>query len=159
MTSVSDYLGRRVDVLAFPGARAAGAAPLGQDVLLDGGRLCVGVQKLAQRWLLEFLTGRGTMRYAPDRGTDFVAELRAGGLRTEADVQAAFLTARLAAGKRLRAEDAADDGPDDEKYADAALLSVAVRPDRTLVLGVEVTSLAGTSRKVILPLTVGPGGF
>lgn len=159
MSTIADYLNRRVDVLAFPGAKPAGMVPLGQDVLLDGGRLCVGVQKLAQRWLLEFVTIRGTVRYAPARGTDFLAELRAGGLRTEADVRTAFLAARLQVAKALRAEDAADDGPDDEKYANAALLSVAVRPDRTLVLTVDITSLAGASRKVILPLTVGPGGF
>ena len=158
-TTVADYLGRRVDVLAFPGAKPAGMVPLGQDLFPDGGRLCVGAQKLAQRWMLAFLTIRGTVRYDLERGTDFLAEVRAGGLRTETDVQTAFLTARLGVAKALRAEDAADDGPADEKYADAALLAVAVRPDRTLVLTVEITSLAGTSRKVILPLTVGPGGL
>lgn len=159
MTTTADYLGRRIDVLAFPGAKPAGMVPLGQDLLLEGGRVCAGVQKLAQRWMLEFLTIRGTMRYLPDRGTTFLTELRAGGLRTEADVQTAFLTARLQAAKNLRTEDAGAADPDDEKYADAALLSTAIRPNGTLVLTVAITSLAGTSRKVILPLTVGPGGI
>lgn len=158
MSTVADYQDRRLDVLAFPGAKAAGVAQLSQNLLLEGGWVCVGVQKLAQRWMLEFLTIRGTMKYAPERGTDFLAALRAGSLRTESDVQSAFLTARLQAAKNMRADDVSVTDPDDETYADAELLSVAIRPDRTLVLTVEITSLAGTSRKVILPLTVGPGG-
>jgi hypothetical protein len=152
-------LGRKVDVLAFVGARPTGSQLLQQDLLrpLEGGQVCVGVQKLAQRWLIEFLTIRGSMKYKPDRGCDFMREVRSQALRTESDVYAAFMAARSQVANNLRAEDLATD-PADERYAGAELLSVVIRPDRTVVLTVEITSAAGTSRKVILPLTVGPGG-
>lgn len=159
MSTVSDYLGRKVEVLAFPGARPTGSQLLTQSLLrpLEGGQVCVGVQKLAQRWLIEFLTIRGTMKYKPLRGSDFMAELRSQALRSENDVYAAFLAARGQVATNLRAEDLPED-PADERYADARLLSVTLRSDRTVVLTVDIMSAAGTARKVILPLTVGPGG-
>lgn len=159
MTTVADYLGRKVDVLAFAGAKPTGMQLLEQSVLRDGegGQVCVGVQKLAQRWLIEFLTIRGSMKYKPDRGCDFMAEVRSQALRTEADVYAAFLASRSQVAANLRAEDLPTD-PADERYANAELLSVVIRPDRTMVLTVQITSAAGSARKVILPLSVGPGG-
>lgn len=159
MTTVADYLGRKVDVLAFPGARPAGSQLLIQSILRagEGGQVCVGVQKLAQRWLLGFLTIRGSMRYKPGLGSDFMAEVQAQALRTENDVYAAFLAARGQVASNLKAEDLETD-PADERYADAKLLSVVIRADRTMALTVDIMSAAGLSRKVILPLTVGPGG-
>lgn len=132
---------------------------LQQDLLrpLEGGQVCVGIQKLAQRWLIEFLTIRGSMKYKPDRGCDFMQEVRSQSLRTENDIYSGFLASRSQVAANLRAEDVETD-PADERYAGSELLSVVIRPDRTMVLTVEITSAAGTSRKVILPLTVGPGG-
>jgi len=131
---------------------------LSQDLLRtgEGGFVCVGIQKLAQRWLIEFLTIRGSMKYKPDRGCDFMQEVRSQALRTEQDVYAAFLASRRQVANNLRAEDLEAD-PADERYADAELLSVVIRPDRTMVLTVQITSAAGTTRQVILPLAVGPG--
>jgi len=158
MSTVADYLGRKVDVLAFVGARPAGMQLLQQDLLrpLEGGQVCVGIQKLAQRWLIEFLTIRGSMKYKPERGCDFMAEVRAQALRSEQDVYAAFMGSRSQVANNLRGEDL-DTDPADERYANAELLSVVIRPDRTMVLTVQITSAAGTARKVILPLAVGPG--
>lgn len=157
MSTTADYLGRKYDVLAFPGAKAAGPALLSQDLLQNGGSICVGIQKLAQRWMLEFLTIRGSMRYLQNRGSDFVSTLRAGSLRTDDDVRTAFLVARRQVSDNLLAEET-DNDPDDERYASADLTAVTIQTNSTVVLNVEIRSQAGTSRTLILPLTVGPVG-
>jgi hypothetical protein len=96
------------------------------------------------------------MKYKPERGCDFMAEVRSQALRTEQDVYAAFLASRTQVSNNLRGEDIETD-PADERYADSKLLSVVIRPDRTMVLTVQIDSAAGTTRKVIMPLNVGPG--
>lgn len=148
----ADYAGRRYDVLAFRGARAEG------DVLLDAslfddeeaGVICVGVQKLAQRFVLEFLTVLGSIPYDASRGCRFPLLLMQGALRTETDVFTEFDFSMIDVSRNLRGEEA-DDMPDDERFAGAELENVSILPG-FLQLTTRVLSLAGTSRKVILPL-------
>ena len=155
MTTVEDYLGRTIDVMAFQGVQAGGLATLKQSFTNapENGRVCTGVQKLAQRWVLEFLTVKGSMRYLPDRGTEFLTELRSGALRTELDVKAAFLRAMVDAKRNLQAEEALTD-PDDERFDRADLIGVSIRAGGVVALTVDLYSLAGNTRQVILPLSV-----
>lgn len=128
--------------------------PAGQvlgSFLDDGGTACTGIQKLVQRWSLEFLTSTGSMGFhLTSRGTEFVATARAGGLRTELDVTTAFALAAARVRGWLDADAAADD-PDDERLASTTLVSADVI-DGNLSLTVDLRSLAGTSRTVVLPL-------
>lgn len=151
--SVADYAGRQYDVLVFRGARPRGEVLLSQT-LFDAekyGEICVGVQKLAQRWLIEFMTIRGTMPYAKTRGTRFMREFYSGRFRTESDVATSFAFAEVEAGDNLRAEET-DTMPDDERLDFAELQSIAILPG-LVRLSVRIISLAGTTRNVILPLS------
>lgn len=158
MTTVADYLDRTVDVMAFQGVKAGGVSALKQSFTdaPENGRVCTGIQKLAQRWVIEFLTVKGSLRYLPGRGTDFIAELRQGRLRTNLDVRAAFLRAMIDLKRNLQGEETGAEPPD-ERFDRADLLSVTIRPGGIVVLSVDLYSLAGTSRQVILPLSVTPG--
>ena len=157
MSDLTDYIDRVYDVLAYAGATPAGDTLLTQELVLENesGQICVGAQLLAQRFLLEILTEKGSMVYRPTRGTDFMAQLRQGYLRTPIDVFAAFSSALVDVQRNLQDDETNE--PDDERYSSAQILSLTVLPG-SVEIYVEITSLAGTSRKVILPIAVTPGG-
>jgi hypothetical protein len=148
---------RIYDVLALQGAKPMGEVRLEQILFTEAaaGQLCTGVQKLAQRFVLELLTEKGSMLYLPGRGTTFMIQFRQGYLRTETDVFIAFNLALNDLELSLTAEELATD-PDDERYALATLDSVSILSG-TIVMHVTLRSLAGTSRKVIMPISTTPG--
>jgi len=154
--ALQDYANRKYDYLAFRNVAPRGDRQLGMFLYddNDNGQICVGAQKLAQRWALEFLTETGSMPGLPDRGCTFMTRARQGRLRTQADVIAAFNTSGLAITRNLRNEEYAD-MPLDEQFRSADLLSVAVLPGYT-ELHVMITSRAETTRSLILPISTLP---
>lgn len=154
--SLADYASRKYDYLAFRNVTAQGDAQLGL-ALYDtdtSGQICTGIQKLAQRWALEFLTEIGTMTGLPNRGSDFMSLMRRGVLRDQSDVLAAFATTNLFITRNLRNEEYAG-MPDDERFDTADLTSVAIFPGY-MKLTVMISSRAGDSRAVILPVETLP---
>lgn len=157
--TAAQYIGRRFDVLAFRGSdRSVGAA---SQTLFDGangGEVCTGPQKLAQRWALEFLTVRGSMGFhLSSRGTDFMRWARQGLIRTEFDVRSYFNFAAQQARINLLNEEL-DDTPDDERLDRADLQQISLLVDG-LELAAAVRSLAGESRQVILPISIVPANL
>jgi hypothetical protein len=65
-----DYARRKYDFLSLQNVNTARETKLGLALYSEdtAGKLCVGIQKLAQRWLLEFLTEIGSMPGLPTRG-------------------------------------------------------------------------------------------
>lgn len=158
MNLIDQYLGRTIDLLAFVGVRNGKEALLLQDLALprQGGEICTGVQKLAQRFLLELLTPVGSLTYLPERGTGFLPQVLRGELRTPTAVMAALSEALTDIRKNLRNEELGSE-PADEQYLNAVVDSVAVLPG-TVNIYITVNSRAGTSREVILPLGTILGG-
>ena len=72
MSTVADYVGRTIDVLAYDGAVPAGEVLLEQIMAQpgEGGKIATGMQKLAQRFILELFTETGSQLYFPNRGTE-----------------------------------------------------------------------------------------
>ena len=157
MTAAVKYLNRKFDVLAFRGAEPRGDVLLSQSLFgADvGGEVCTGAQKLSQRWALEFLTIRGSMGFhLADRGSDFIRWVKQGRLRTEFDVQAYFNFAAQQVRVNLLNEETEDMNPE-ERLRQATLLRIALFGD-SLELYVSITSLAGETREVILPIAITP---
>jgi hypothetical protein len=129
---------RTYDVLAFRGATARG------EVLLD--------QSLVAS--VELLTARGSLPYAPERGTRFLPELVAGRLRSETDVLVAF---GFAVGdiRALAAQRETDATPDDERLAAATADRVVILPG-VVRLHITITSRAGAARSITLPVATTP---
>jgi hypothetical protein len=147
---------RTYDVLAFRGAAPSGEVRLEQSLFGpdDVGEICTGIQKLAQRFVLEFLTEKGSLPHLANRGCTFMTRLRTGLLRTEADVFIAFSFAMNDVELNLTAEEDGSE-PDDERFASANLDRVLIEPG-LLTLRVTVRSRAGTSRQPILPIATVP---
>jgi hypothetical protein len=151
-TTLADYQGRLHDVAAFRGQVPAGEALL-DGTLFDAesaGEICVGVVKLAQWFLIELMTERGSRPYDDECGTTFMTELRTGRLRTELDVFVAFNFAVGDIQARARSLES-DTDPADERFADAVLQSAVIFPGY-VQLHIAVTSRAGNTRKAILPI-------
>jgi hypothetical protein len=147
------YLGRQYDILALRGAAAVGDIELVQnlfDAQVDG-EICVGIQKLAQRWVLEFCTELGSMRFRQDRGCRFMTDLRRGRLRTASDVFTSFGFSAFTITNNLQAEETTD-MPADERFARAELLETQLAAG-LVSIRVQVFSLADVDRKIILPLS------
>lgn len=154
--SIQDYANRKYDFLAFrnvaPGReRQLGLALYSAD---SSGQICVGIQKLAQRWVLEFLTETGTLRGLPERGCAFMASLRTRNLRTPQDIVFAFNAAALEIERQLKNEEYPE-MPDDERYESASLTNVTFYPGY-LALNVMIESVAGEARAAILPIETLP---
>lgn len=154
--TLTDYKNRTIDVSAYQGWEDEAKKEVEQALVTPGnpGTAIAGIEKLAQRFLIELLTEQGTLTYLPSRGTTFMTEARIGAWRTPGDVQSSFGTASVQLTDNLKSEESVDD-PADEKYESSKLLSVSlIGTDVTMSL--QVTSAAGTSRTVLLPLNVTP---
>lgn len=157
--AIIDYKDRTYDVMAFQDVRQYGDTLLTM-ALFDaktGGTISTGIQKLSQRWILEFLTELGSMPGLPTRGTTFMTLVRQGRIRTYNDVSSNFIFSALSARLNLQQEET-DDWPDDERIGTAELVSVEFAPGYAN-LKVELISLAGTARQVILPIATLPENF
>jgi len=154
-TDLSQYSGRRIDVLAWRGGTPTGEVLLAQS-LLDtetAGEICTGIQKLAQRFLIKLMTKKGSRKYAPDEGTNFMLKIQQGRIRTETDMYAAFQLAELAAGRQLRAEET-DADPDDERYRKTSMTALTVSPGYANVT-VELKSLIAKATFIVpIPIVV-----
>lgn len=148
----ADYIGRSFDLLALQGADPVAGVQLQQTIFgtASSAEVCTGIQKLAQRWTMKFLTIRGSMVYLPEEGTDFVDQVRRGELQHEADVLTAFNIAGVEIRTSMLAEETSD-MHDEDRMGNAVLGTIGITGD-WIILNVTLTSLAGASRKVILPI-------
>lgn len=151
---IGDYAGRTSDLLMIDGASLTREQQLTQALALPGGSgaLISGIEKLAQRFLLELLTELGSLRYLPGRGCLFLIEARQGLWRSAGDVVASFNSSLLLVKRNLMADELESD-PNDERFGEAELESVSLTRDLA-VLRVNLTSLAGETRKILYPLRV-----
>lgn len=154
--SLKDYTTRRYDLLGFENVKPVGETKLNLVLFSENnsGQICTGIQKLAQRWMLEFLTEAGSMLGNKRRGCAFMSEVRTGRLRTQTDMFYSFALSELTVRQNLRTEET-DDMPPDERIGNATLLSLAFLPGYAQIK-VVITSLAGTTRDVILPVATLP---
>lgn len=155
MSTVVDFVGRTADLLAFQGSFPHVREQLVQMTLVrdgEGGFLCTGVQKLAQRLLMILLTKKGSLRYLPKVGTAFMIRAERGVWRTQADVMMAFTAAKLDLVRQMRAEEK-DDDPPDERLAMVNLIGIGLQADR-VSLRISLTTQAGTNYQFITPVSV-----
>lgn len=156
MSTVADYQDRAYDLVAFQGIKASGVALTPQALTAPPamGNVCTGAAKLAQRFLLEFLTPLGSMPFNQTRGCSFMTALMQGELTTEVAVFTAFTYAVAEIANSLR-QDTLPTDPTDEQFSDAELIGLALLPGK-LTLSIQLTTVAGTTRPVILPIPILP---
>jgi len=157
MSTVADYVGRKVDVLAF---RGIFPQLRGKDQILaqqmvrpgDGGVVTAGIQKLAQKVLLILFTKIGSRLYARSEGTTFMIEAQRGWWRTPADVSQSFYASRLDISRQCRDSEASDD-PLDERWGSLELEGVTLSGDK-VSLRLSLVSAAGSTYSFLTPIPV-----
>lgn len=153
----TDYIGRQFDLLALQGAQQTGEVLLSQALFspADAGEVCTGAQMVAQRWVLHFLTERGSMPFNEDDGTDFMTEAKSGVWQNEDDVQEAydFAAADVALYMANEEDDSMHPG---DRFDSAELLELALLPNNSVSLSIRINTQAGDSRQVILPIPFSP---
>lgn len=151
---ITQYIGRTVDVLAYRNGMPSGEVQLTADLAdeLDSGQIGTGIQKLAQRFLLELLTEKGSMIYLPTRGCDFMRQARLGSWQTVMDIMSSFSASLVDIKENLITEQSSSD-PTDEQFSDAELVNVTLNAGSATIY-VRVVSAAGTARTFITPITV-----
>lgn len=119
-----------------------------------GGREITGPEKLANRFLLELLTIKGSMRFLTSHGSSLMSDLSSGRVLSEFDVFVAFGHAIYDVGTNLLNEDVTTD-PLNEQFASASLTGLNVTTD-SIQMSIAVQNKAGDVNVVNIPLTVIP---
>lgn len=153
-SSVQQYKGKTVDFLLYDGSQPIGDTQVIPALVQEGqsGALIAGPAKLAQRFLLELLTEKGSMPHDINRGTFFMTQLRLGLARTSSDLFQIFASSELDLRTNLRLEDDSS-FPADERYDSSELLDASFVGD-SISLRIQLNSVAGESREVLFPLRV-----
>ena len=154
MSTVANYVGRTVDLLAFHEPVANKEVLIEQILVPDGerGSVIAGIAKLAQRWLIEFLTIRGSIPALPTRGSRFIDDIRRGIIRTSLDAEQSFHLSAKQVATTLKLEEEAGI-PADEAYSEIELVSAIATGD-TIVVNAILTSEAGSQHELLLPIDV-----
>lgn len=156
MSVSTDYTGRTVDVLIFQGVKATGKQRV-ETGFGEAGEVCTGIQKVAQTWLVLFMTDRGSVVNKPTRGSSFFPAVRQGRIQVEEDIPAEFALAAEQVRQTMEL-DAVEYTPPleaDERLDTAELLDFDLFKELSyLRLKVRIRSLAGDERTVFLPVPV-----
>lgn len=151
----TDYTGRSVDLLIFQGLQPTGETQVAL-ALGSAGEVVTGIQKLSQSFTSIFLTDIGSIHHDPTVGTSFVSSMRQGRLQDEMDLKSEFALAVENVRQQLAlALDATNPPPADEIFASATLRNFNMdREASKITLVVALTSAAGESREVIMPVSL-----
>jgi hypothetical protein len=139
------------DLALFQPATPFAAASL---AITAGGRQVSGLEKLAQRFIVELMTPKGSMPFRSSRGTDFAAMVGNGSALSEFDIFSSFSHALLDAGAALQGEEDPVNDPPNERFSGAQLVSLSLNAD-ALVLQVAVASLDGGVGTFSVPVQLG----
>lgn len=149
-----DYSGRKVDLFIFQGARLTGDKELYLGFGIAG-EMITGIEKLMQTFLSLFLTRLGTVPSNPTLGTDFVTAMQRGRILDDGDVINEFSLAVEQIRQTLALVAEQETLSADETFASAVLDSFDLDEENSkLTMKVKVSSAAGISRTVYLPVPV-----
>lgn len=110
-----------------------------------------GGSKLAQRFILELMTNRGSLLYRANRGSTFFSELASGAIRNELDLFSSFSSALLDVSTALQEEEG-EDLEDSERFDEAIVDSFSLDEQGNALLAINITNKAGTTENVTIPL-------
>lgn len=149
------YVGRLVDMAAFRGMfPSAREQLLAQELVTtqDGGALLAGIEKLGQNVLMLLFLEKGSKKYDPEAGCQFMIDAQQGFWRTPADVTQSFNLSRTDIRRQIQLKETPDDPPD-EIYESLTLDGVTLSGDKVTIRATLV-SQAGSNYKFLTPITV-----
>lgn len=152
-----DYTGRKVDLEFFQTENPPMASKALTMTMTDKGthRRVAGIQKLVQRYLLIFMTPKGSVLHAPGFGVDFMSAVNRGLLQSRTNVVQYFALSNMDASQQLLAEDDSavnSSLPDDERYSRSYLMDYNIDTSQSkLYLKILIESRAGSTYTFVVP--------
>lgn len=149
----SNYTDRSVDLVAWHGVKPRGWATLSQKLFNQDGKseACTGIQRVVQRWIDIFLTPIGSVTFDKTKGTRFMLDVYT--MCTENDVDDLFYICNANAMGQIRHNE--DGLKEDEKIKTVSLDNIELFLGN-LSIYVTITTMAGESTQIILPIDTNP---
>ena len=155
----SNYKGRTVDLLVFQIDQPNATGPVTLS-LSDTPKICAGVQKVSQIYVSTFFTTLGSILADKTYGVDSVGQVGITNVVPEHTKQvfslAVFDTLSIMKSEQDNLAIAGVVLPYDEILTNAEIVDLSAYKD-TVNLKVKLTTAAGTSRVLILPVTTALG--
>ena len=155
----TNYSNRQTDIEVLQTIlKPTGNTALNFSITSSPVKAVTGMQKLVQRYTILLLTQLGTVKFATDQGTTFMADLMRGAAQNSGQVTAVVAFANLSVVQELAVEDANTDEfgsiPDDERLVSATLSDFTVnKATGVLSLIIKLVNAAGDSYTYVLPVT------
>lgn len=156
----TDYSGRQIDLEIMQTIiKPVDSVMLSFSLTKQPTKSITGMQKLAQRFALTFLTRLGDVKFDLTFGTEFWVDLIQGSAQNAGQLQVTVTLAISDAMSSMLDDDAHDDIygpiPADEQLADANILDCTVdTTSATIYLRIELTNQAGDTYVYVLPLAL-----
>lgn len=117
----------------------------------SGGRVVIGPEQLAQRFILSLLKAIGSFSFRLNRGTTYVTDISGANFYSELDANAMLVGAMIQAGSDLGLDEQLSD-PADTKFSSAQVVQLVIAGD-SLTASIKLISQAGTASTIVLPLS------
>ena len=149
----SNYTDRSVDLVAWHGVKPTGWATLSQCLFSKDQKseACTGIQRAVQRWIDTFLTPVGSVTFNKSKGTSFMLDVYT--MCTENDVYSLFYLCNSDAMDQIKNN---EDGLEDDEKLDTVTLDNLELFLGNLSMYVTLTTQAGESTQIILPIDTNP---
>lgn len=152
----TDYTGRTVDMLLLQFVSALEADILVRPDVSRDPRMTTGVEKLAQRYALLFLTQVGTVKNRESEGSNFLGLLGAGQIYDENTLRSAAAAANKTVSTQIKVADRNLGTADDEALDTADVTDTSVdRATASVSVTVAITTVAGERYVYTIPLATG----
>lgn len=152
----TDYTGRTVDMLLLQFVSAPEADILVRPDVSRDPRMTTGVEKLAQRYALLFLTQVGTVKNRESEGSNFLGLLGAGQIYDENTLRSAAAAANKTVSTQIKVADRNLGTADDEALDTADVTDTSVdRATASVSVTVAITTVAGERYVYTIPLATG----
>jgi hypothetical protein len=121
-------------------------------------KIVTGIQKVAQRYALLFLSTVGEVRFAPNQGALILSQVGGGRIQNRGQLQVAFAASNSTVLNQMKSDDSQFETygeiPDDERILDAILLDFDIDFATSVVyLRVRLLTGAGTDIIYVVPVT------
>ena len=152
-----DYSGRTVDLLLLKTVLGVPVANKRVDLDISEDPMIVsGVEKMVQRYAIIFINAMGSAKFRQRYGTNIVPNVGRGMVYNMSTLEAAAAEANLLASNQIKAADADEDTPDDERMVSSEIIDLKFyRETAGVMISVRLTTAAGKSYVYIIPVSAG----
>lgn len=151
-----DYSGRKSDILLLRTVYTpCEDGKVSVDVSKEQPHIVSGIEKMAQRYTLFFLSQAGTCALEPDKGTDLIGDLSSGKIYNTETLGSAVARAKAYADASMSSSEE-DGDPDDEILSSSEILGVSMESgNASATISIKLISKSGDSYTYVTPVPIG----